>query len=169
MYKRQAEGFIYYDTDGDGTKETRGLLGASVNFGPKFDGKPVMAFDGKIRPYVASNNSYADLFQDASSSNVNLSVSKATDNANIRFSFTRQDNGMISYGAKNSKNIGNLNASFNLNSKLKTDLMVNYVNQHTHNRPYMVDRMINNFTGMMNRFESADWYNDCLLYTSRCV
>lgn len=157
---QDAEGFIYYDTDGDGTKETRGLLGASVNFGPKFDGKPVMAFDGKIRPYVASNNSYADLFQDASSSNVNLSVSKATDNANIRFSFTRQDNGMISYGAKNSKNIGNLNASFNLNSKLKTDLMVNYVNQNTHNRPYKVDRMINNFTGMMNRFESADWYND---------
>src|SRR5690606_6324809 len=30
----------------------------------------------------------------------------------------------------------------------------------THNRPYKVDRMINNFTGMMDRFESADWYFD---------
>ncbi len=157
---QDAAGFIYYDTNGDGTKETRGLLGTSVNFGPKFDGQPVMSWDGNIRPYVASNNSYADLFEDASSSNVNLSISKATDNSNLRFSFTRQDNGMISYGAKNSKNIANLNASFNLSSKLRTDLMVNYVNQYTHNRPFMVDRMINNFTGMMDRFESADWYNE---------
>ncbi|KAA0990866.1 SusC/RagA family TonB-linked outer membrane protein [Dyadobacter aurulentus] len=157
---QDAAGFIYYDTDGDGTKETRGLLGATVNFGPKFDGQPVMSWDGKIRPYVASNNSYADLFENASSSNINLSISKATDNANIRFSFTRQDNGMISYDAKNSKNIANLTASFNLNKKLRTDLMVNYVNQNTYNRPFKVDRMINNFTGMMDRFESADWYNE---------
>ncbi|PSL32499.1 SusC/RagA family TonB-linked outer membrane protein [Dyadobacter jiangsuensis] len=157
---QDANGFIYYDTDGDGTKETRGLLGATVNFGPKFDGQPVMAFDGKIRPYSPSGNSYADLFQNANSSNINLSVSKATDNSTVRFSFTRQDNGMISYDAKNSKNIANLNASFNANKKLKTDLMVNYINQKTHNRPFKVDRLINNFTGMMNRFEAADWYFD---------
>jgi iron complex outermembrane receptor protein len=153
-------GFIYYDTNGDGVGDTRGLLNATVNYGPKFDGQPVMAFDGKIRPYSPSGNSYADLFQNASSSNVNLAVSKVNDNSTLRFSFTRQDNGMISYDAKNSKNIANLNASFNVNKKLKTDILVNYVNQHTHNRPYKVDRMINNFTGMMNRFESADWYTN---------
>jgi iron complex outermembrane receptor protein len=152
------QGFISYDTNGDGVGDTRGLLNATVNYGPKFDGQPVMAFDGKIRPYSPSGNSYADLFQNASSSNVNLAISKAGENSTLRFSFTRQDNGMISYDAKNSKNIANLNASFNLNKKLKTDILVNYVNQHTHNRPYKVDRMINNFTGMMNRFESADWY-----------
>ncbi|GAB4050834.1 SusC/RagA family TonB-linked outer membrane protein [Spirosoma litoris] len=155
---QDANGFIYYDTDGDGKGDTRGLLNATVNFGPKFDGQPVMAFDGVIRPYVASGNSYADLFQSAHSANINLAVSKSTENSNLRFSYTRQDNGMISYGAKNEKNIMNLNASFNVNPKLKTDLMVNYVNQYTHNRPFKVDRMINNFSGMMNRFESADWY-----------
>ncbi|GAB4022886.1 SusC/RagA family TonB-linked outer membrane protein [Spirosoma sp. KCTC 42546] len=155
---QDANGFISYDTDGDGKGDTRGLLGATVNFGPKFDGQPVMAFDGVVRPYLPSNNSYANLFQAAHSANINLAISKATENSNLRFSYTRQDNGMISYGAKNEKNIMNLNASFNINPKLKTDLMVNYVNQYTHNRPYKVDRMINNFTGMMNRFESADWY-----------
>lgn len=156
---QDANGFIFYDTNGDGVKETRGLLGATVNFGPKFDGQPVMSWDGVIRPYSPSNNSYGDLFQNTSSSNINLAVSKVSDNSNVRFSFTRQDNGMISYGAKNSKNIANLNASFNPHKRLKTDLMVNFVNQYTHNRPFKVDRMINNFTGMMDRFESADWYN----------
>lgn len=155
---QDANGFIYYDTDGDGKGDTRGLLGATVNFGPKFDGQPVMSFDGVIRPYSPSGNSYADLFENASSSNINLAVSKATENSNLRFSYTRQDNGMISYNAKNSKNIMNLNTSININKKLKTDLMVNFVNQYTHNRPFKVDRMINNFTGMMNRFEAADWY-----------
>ncbi|GAB3331786.1 SusC/RagA family TonB-linked outer membrane protein [Larkinella ripae] len=157
---QDANGFISYDTDGDGRGDTRGLLNATVNFGPKFDGQPVMAFDGVIRPYVASNNSYADLFENASSSNINLAISKATDNSNLRFSYTRQDNGMISYNAKNSKNIMNLTAGFNINKKLRSELLVNYINQYTHNRPFKVDRMINNFTGMMNRFESADWYFD---------
>ncbi|GAA4467590.1 SusC/RagA family TonB-linked outer membrane protein [Nibrella saemangeumensis] len=151
-------GFIYYDTDGDGKGDTRGLLNATVNFGPKFDGQPVMAFDGVVRPYSPSGNSYADLFQNANSANINLAVSKVMDNANVRFSYTRQDNGMISYGAKNERNIMNLTTSFNTSPKLKTDLTVNYINQYTHNRPYKVDRMINNFTGMMNRFEAADWY-----------
>lgn len=157
---QDANGFISYDTNGDGVGDTRGLLNATVNFGPKFDGQPVMAFDGQIRPYSPSGNSYADLFQNANSSNINLSVSKGGENSNIRFSFTRQDNGMISYDAKNSKNIANLTASFNVNKKFSTDLMINYINQKTHNRPFKVDRMINNFTGMMNRFESADWYFD---------
>jgi len=156
---QDANGFISYDTNGDGVKETRGLLGATVNFGPKFDGQPIMSWDGVIRPYSPSNNSYGNLFQNTSSSNINLAVSKVSDNSNVRFSFTRQDNGMISYGAKNTKNIANLNASFNPHKRLKTDLMVNFINQYTHNRPFMVDRMINNFTGMMDRFESADWYN----------
>ncbi|AUD03231.1 SusC/RagA family TonB-linked outer membrane protein [Spirosoma pollinicola] len=155
---QDANGFISYDTNGDGVGDTRGLLNATVNFGPKFDGQPVMAFDGVVRPYVASGNSYANLFQNAHTSNINLAISKVTDNSTMRFSYTRQDNGMISYGAKNEKNIMNLNASFSVNKKLRTDLMVNYVNQYTHNRPFKVDRMINNFTGMMNRFESADWY-----------
>lgn len=157
---QDANGFISYDTNGDGTQDTRGLLYATVNFGPKFDGQPVMAWDGKVRPYVASNNSYADLFEKATSSNINLAISKSTDKANMRFSFTRQDNGMISYNGKNTKNIANLNMSFDISKKLKTDVMVNYVNQYTHNRPFKVDRMINNFTGMMDRFEHADWYFD---------
>ncbi|SOE23699.1 TonB-linked outer membrane protein, SusC/RagA family [Spirosomataceae bacterium TFI 002] len=138
---------------------SRGLINTSVNFGPKFDGQPVRAWTGEMVPYSAANSSYADLFQNANSSNVNLSVSKSTDNANIRFSYTRQDNQMISKFSKNAKNIANLNSSFNIGKKSKTDIMVNYINQNTHNRPYKIDRMINNFSGMMDRFEQASWYD----------
>lgn len=152
------KGFIYYDTDGDGTKETRGILGFSINFGPRFDGNPTMAWDGQIRPYEAQKDNYAGLFQTANNSNINVAVSQSTQNASIRFSLTRQDNAGVSLGAKNSKNIANLNSSFNLGKRWTTDLLVNYINQHTHNRPYSIDRMMNNFTGMIGRFDNADWY-----------
>jgi TonB-linked SusC/RagA family outer membrane protein len=153
-------GFIFYDTNGDGTPDTRGLIGTTVNFGPEFDGQPVMSWDGVVRPYSASNNSYADLFQNAQSSSVNLAVSKGFEKASVRFSFTRQDNQMISFGSKNERNIANLNAGFDIGNKFTTTLAIKYINQFTKNRPHKVDRMINNFTGMMDRFESADWYFD---------
>lgn len=153
-------GFIYYDTNGDGNGDTRGLINTSVNFGPEFDGQPVMSWDGVVRPYQAANNSYADLFQNAQSSSVNLAISKGFEKSNFRFSFTRQDNQMISFGSKNERNIANLSANFAINDDLQTTLTVKYINQFTKNRPHKVDRMINNFGGMMDRFESADWYFD---------
>lgn len=157
---QDAEGFIYQDLDGDGTKETRGVLGFTINFGPKFDGKPTVGWDGKVRPYEAQKDNYKGLFRSANNSSVNVSMTQASENSNVRFSLTRQDNQGVSLGAANSKNIANLNSSFRLSKKFSTDVMINYINQKTENRPYSVDRMINNFTGMMGRFEDASWYLD---------
>jgi TonB-linked SusC/RagA family outer membrane protein len=155
---QDAEGFIYYDTNGDGSKETRGILPFTINFGPKFDGKPTMSWDGVIRPYEAQTDNYAGLFQRGSTSNINLAISQSGESGNIRFSLTRQDNKGLSLGSLNEKNIANLNSSFKFSKKWTADMMVNYVNQKTTNRPYSVDRMINNFTGMIGRFDNSEWY-----------
>lgn len=154
------EGFIMVDTDGDGAGDTRGLVNTTLNFGPEFDGQPILSWDGVVRPYSAADNSYADLFQPSNGSSLNLALSHVAEKSSIRLSLTRQDNGMISIGSKNERNIGDLNTTFNVSDKLKTTLNIKYINQYTHNRPYKVDRMINNFSGMMDRFESADWYFD---------
>lgn len=155
---QDAAGFVYVDMDGNGTKETRSVLNYSINFGPKFDGLPTVGWDGIIRPYEAQIDNYAGLFQTAHNSNINVAVSNSTENSNIRFSLTRQDNQGVSLGAENSKNSANLNSSFKLGKKFSTDITMNYVNQRTGNRPYSVDRLTNNFTGMMSRFDNADWY-----------
>ena len=154
------EGFIYYDTNGDGTKDTRGVLGFSINFGPKFDGKPTMAWDGQLHPYSYQENNWKNLFQDAHNAQLNVAVSQATEKSNIRFSVTRQDNEGVSLNSKNSRNIANLNTTYRFSKKFRTDLMVNYINQNTQNRPYSIDRMMNNFTGMMSGFDNGDWYMD---------
>ena len=157
---QNAEGFISYDTNGDGVGDTRGLANTTINYGPKFDGKPIMAWDGVVRPYEAQENRYGALFQDAHSSQVNVAIAQSTDKGNVRFSMTRQDNGALSLNASNARNIANLNSSYNFSKRWKTDLIVNYVNQTTKNRPYSIDRMSNNFTGMMGAFDNGAWYQD---------
>jgi len=157
---QDANGFIYYDTNGDGTKDTRGLLQYSINFGPKFDGQPIMSWDGVVRPYSAQPDGYKNLFQDAQNSQVNVAVTQSNSMVSSRLSFTRQDNEGVSLNAKNQRNIANLNTTFNFSKNFKTDVMVNYVNQNTMNRPYSTDRMINNFTGMLGRFDNGDWYKN---------
>jgi len=152
------KGFIYYDTNGDNIKDIRGLLQATVNFGPKFDGQPIMSWDGVIRPYVAQKDNYKNLFQTAHNSSQHISIANVTEKSNTRFAFTHQDNEGQSIGSENKKNIFNLNTTFKTSNKITTDITVNYINQTVNNRPYSIDRMINNFTGMMGRFDNGDWY-----------
>ena len=156
-------GFVWWDLNGDGIKETRSLGSFSINYGPKFDGQPILNWDGRIIPYSAQPNNYDALFQTAHNSSVNVAVSKASENANIRFSLTRQENEGVSMGSKSEKNSMNLNTSFKLSPKFSTDVTITYVNQTIKNRPYSIDRMINNFTGMIGIFDNGQWYQDKVL------
>ncbi|MBD3628227.1 MAG: SusC/RagA family TonB-linked outer membrane protein [Cyclobacterium sp.] len=153
-FGQNEEGFITYP---DGST---GLPATNLNFGAPFDGRPVMAWDDQVRPYVAQEDNYSALFNDPISSQVNVAISNSTDVADFRVSLTRQDNEALSLNSKNSKNIANLNATFRISEKIKTDVFINYINQYTANRPYSVDRMINNFGGMMTRFDNGAWYLD---------
>ncbi len=155
-----ADGFVYQDFSGTGVKDTRGVGNFTINFGPKFDGKPTLAWDGKIRPYEAQKGNYKALFRTAQNSAVTVAVAQGNEFSNMRLSLTRQDNQGVSIGSNNAKNIANLNATMRLSKKFTTDVVINYINQHTGNRPYSIDRMINNFTGMMGRFDNAAWYLD---------
>lgn len=154
---QQDDGFFYYDLDNDGIPETRGAYSGTLNFGPKFDGQPYLAWDGQIRPYSAQEN-YAGLFNNPQSSIINFAMNYGSDNVRLRFSVTRQDNEMTTIGSYNKKNIFNLNTNFKLAKNFTTDVIVNYINQKTHNRPFMTDRLINNFTGMISTFDNPDWY-----------
>jgi len=149
---QDANGFVH-TAAGD-----RELLGFSINFGPKFDGQPIMSWDGIKRPYSAQKNNYSNLFQTAHSSNYNVAISNSSENSNTRFSFTHSENEGISMGSQESKNNFNLNSNYKFGKKFTMDVNMNYINNHIQNRPYSIDRMINNFTGMMGRFDNGNWY-----------
>lgn len=149
--------FYYYGNDQAINGVTRGLLNATVNFGPKFDGSDVISWDGQVRPYVAQK-AYDKFFNNPNNTIFNLAIGNTTANSNTRFSLTRQDNEMTSLDSYNKRNVANLNSSLKLWDNLTTDIVVNYINQHTHNRPFMTDRLINNFTGMISVFDNPEWY-----------
>ena len=152
---QSADGFYHSIING---ADTRQILDRSINYGPKFDGLPVMAWDGVMRPYSAQPNGVANLFQTAVSTNTNFAFSNSTENSNTRFSFTRTDNEGVSIGAKDAKNNFNLNSTYRFNKKFSVDINLSYMNGHITNRPYSTDRLVNNFSGMMGTFDNGNWY-----------
>ncbi|PRD49135.1 SusC/RagA family TonB-linked outer membrane protein [Sphingobacterium haloxyli] len=148
----QSEDMFFYYPDG-----VRGMANTTFNFGPKFDGQPVRSWDGEIRPYQAQN-AYSNLFNNPNNTIFNVALGHTTEKSNVRFSVTRQDNQMTALDSYNKRNIANLNSSFKLWENFTTDVVVNYINQHTHNRPTLTDRLINNFAGMISTFDNPDWY-----------
>ncbi|WP_166923335.1 SusC/RagA family TonB-linked outer membrane protein [Flavobacterium poyangense] len=151
------DGFARYDTNGDGINDTRGVSASSNNFGPWFDGQPVMSWDGVVRPYSAQRDGYKNLFQHAWDATTNFALTNSTDNSSTRFSYTHMESEGLSMGNSNKKNNFNLNASFKT-GKLKTDVIVSYLNQNITNRTFAMDRLVNNFTGMISPFDNGDWY-----------
>ncbi|OXA75715.1 TonB-linked outer membrane protein, SusC/RagA family [Flavobacterium aquidurense] len=151
------DGFAHYDTNGDGVADTRGVSASSNNFGPWFDGQPVMSWDGVVRPYSAQKDGYKNMFQNAWDGTTNFALTNSTENSNIRFSYTHIESEGLSMGNYNKKNNFNVNASFKT-GKLKTDVIVSYLNQDIKNRTFAMDRLVNNFTGMLSPFDNGDWY-----------
>jgi hypothetical protein len=104
------------DLDGNGSKETRGLQNATINFGPLFDNQPILNWKGDVIPYSAQgdNSTYAGLFKKGENHMYNVSLAQAGENGSVRFSLTRQENEGLSQGSTNYKNTANLNTSLKL-------------------------------------------------------
>lgn len=157
VYGSDAEGFAHHTLDG---VDYRTMVGGALNFGPVFDGKPILSWDGVVRPYSGQKDNWDDLFQHANNTVNNLAFSNVSENSNTRFSVTQQHYEGTSLGSKNDKIALNLNSTFKFGTKFRTNLIVNDIWQKVHNRPYSDDRLINNFGGMMSPFDNGAWYQN---------
>ncbi len=128
---------------------------AYANFGPKMEGQKVRWWDGSIRPYSPQPDNYKDIFRNGYSSSANVSLSNQTENANYRFSFSRLDYGSIQRESGIQKNTFSLNSTLKLSKNLSTDIIVNYVNTITHDRPYQTNRLAQSFDGFFGREEDT--------------
>lgn len=136
----------------------RATVQGSLNFGPLFDGKPILSWDGVVRPYSAQKNNYDGLFQTAHNSNFNVAFSHATENSSTRFSLSDINTEGVSLGSHNQKITANLNSNFKLSKNYSVDVLVNFIHQDINNRPYSVNNLTQGFTGMMPRFDNGQWY-----------
>ncbi|MEO8413898.1 MAG: SusC/RagA family TonB-linked outer membrane protein [Ginsengibacter sp.] len=157
IYSSDAEGFAHHTLNGT---DYRTMVGGSLSFGPVFDGKPILSWDGVIRPYSAQKNNWADLFQHGNNTVNNLAFSNISENSSTRFSVTQQHYEGTSLGAANDKLVFSLNTIYKFGTKFRINLIANDIWQKVHNRPYSDDRLINNFTGMMSAFDNGAWYQN---------
>lgn len=141
-------GFV--NTTHNGVNVKHPLWQSWAQFGPKMDGSDVLNFDGEIKPYNAYKDNYKNFYNTGHSAIYNLGLQNATENYNYRFSYTRNDYQGIIEGGPQHKNTFNLNSTFILSDKLSVDVAGSYINEEVTNRPYMVDRMTNNYGGFLS-------------------
>ncbi|MFV0590728.1 MAG: SusC/RagA family TonB-linked outer membrane protein [Draconibacterium sp.] len=72
-------------------QEVREINKTRFNFGPKFDGEPIMFLDSIVRPYQAYPDNYIDLFRTGMTDNYTVAISGGNENGNMRVSYTRFD------------------------------------------------------------------------------
>ncbi|RPD90700.1 SusC/RagA family TonB-linked outer membrane protein [Aureibaculum marinum] len=96
---------FYYNDNGDRTLINH--AGGGLSYGPKFDGQPIVDYDGNVIPYSANENNMKDAYEDGFNSNTSVSLSGGNDKGNFYLS--------DSYNTRT----GNLpNNSFNRNALL---------------------------------------------------
>lgn len=127
-----------------------------AEFGPKMEGQKVRWWDGSIQSYSPQPDNYKDIFRNGFSSLANVSLSNQTDNANYRISASRLDYNSIQRESDQKKNTFSLNSGLKLSKSVSVDIIANYVNTLTHNRPYQTNRLAQSFDGFFGREEKMD-------------
>jgi TonB-linked SusC/RagA family outer membrane protein len=133
------------------------ILRSSFSYGPKYDGRPILYWDGTIRKYEAITDSpYSDLFRTGFNQTYNIAFTKSDDKNSSRFSYTYVDDLPNQYNSTYGKHNFSLTGLYKLHDRIKVDYSANYIRQNVKNRPGTIGAMIDN---MSNQFHSFDDVN----------
>lgn len=143
----------YFDGKENVSGGQRPYFRAYGQFGPAYDGREVTWWDGSVQSYSARKNQLKEAFQVGYTSNLNVALSKQTDILNYRLSYTRLDYTGTQMNSEMQKNNFNLNSTVKLHKDLSLDVVANYINTKTSNRPELLDRLLNNYDGFFNTAE----------------
>ncbi|AWW32393.1 SusC/RagA family TonB-linked outer membrane protein [Echinicola strongylocentroti] len=136
------------------------LFNAWGQFGPEMDGRDVYFWDGQIRPYVAYEDNMRNFYRTGHSGIYNVAISNGTEKSNYRLSYTRNDYKGVMEGGEQNKNTFNLNSKYQVAPKVNVDLVATYISEKVTNRPWMVDRMSNNYSGFLNPATDIRWFEE---------
>lgn len=161
-----ADAYGFYTRNDRNGVEHQYVTGTAY-FGPKYDGRDVLYYDGTVRKYNAiSSNPFSDLFRTGFDQQYNVAITNATDKSNFRFSYTYLNSLPNQYNSKYDKHNFNLNGSYNILKNLKLDYGVNYLTEHVKNRPYRMYRLLCNFAGMFGAFDDLDYIRNSVITTA---
>jgi hypothetical protein len=141
--------------------------GDNYYFGPKYDGSPVLYWDGKVRPYQAHSDSpWEDFFRTGFNQNYNLSVSHGGEKSSMRFSYTYVNDLPTQYNSDYQKHNFNLTGSVDVLKNVKIDYTANYVRQNVHNRVIGTNDLFGTYAGMTGSFDDLALMREKFAVTS---
>ena len=142
-----------------GQQYTRPQYESGYMFGPKFDGRDVLYWDGSVRkyePYQSDGKAWEKLFQTGNHGTYNVAVTAGGDKSSTRFSYTYQDERALQRESKNGKHNFNLSGMLQAHDRVKIDYNLSYMRRSITNRSFRFSRLTNNFTGMFSNFDDLD-------------
>jgi TonB-linked SusC/RagA family outer membrane protein len=120
--------------------------GGGRNWGGLLLGQPYLSTSGQPITYSPQPNVLNNFFQVAGASTQNISLSDATDNSAIRFSFTRLDaNDIVLNQNQVQKNNFQLNASHDFATWVRIESRIQYIQETVTNRMYRNEDPLNPF------------------------
>ena len=153
------EGF-YQRKDRNGVMQDS-YLATNQYFGPRYDGREVLYFDGTKRKFTPQvDDPWNEVFRTGLSQQYNLAITKGSDKGNMRFSYTYVDNKPTQYNSSFKKHNFAINGSYNITDNVKIDYSTNYILQSIKNRPYRMTRLVSNFGGMFGPFDDVAYVRD---------
>ena len=115
---------FYYNDDGDRTLINH--AGGGLSYGPKFDGQPIIDYDGNVIPYSANTNNMKDAYDDGFNSNTSVSLSGGNEKGNFYLSDSYNTRTGTLPNNKFERNSMLFSGSYNLASWLTANASVSY-------------------------------------------
>ncbi len=129
-----------------------GYYGTAVSWGPKMEGQMVKWWDGQMRPYSPQPDNLRLPYHTGYTTTHNISATGGSDKGTLRVSITRQDNKPIIENSNFNRTTLNLGANLNISDKLRTDLVISFINFQRLNSP-----MIGEDWSSFNKGQLYEW------------
>jgi len=123
-------------------------------WGPKYDGRDVIYWDGSVRKYeaITSDSPFKELFRTGWNQMYNVAINQGAANTSNRFSYTYTDEIPNGLTGSFKKHNFNLTGTMNFNKQLAIDYSANYILQKFHNRQGTVTGAYDSFSNMFSSF-----------------
>ncbi|HEU4551681.1 MAG TPA: SusC/RagA family TonB-linked outer membrane protein [Chitinophaga sp.] len=132
------------------------LNSTRLSWGEKLDGAQTIQFDGKEYAYTAYKDNVEKFYRTGPTFTNTAAVSGGNENGAFRLSLSNMDNKSIVRNSGVDRKTVNLNLSQKAN-KLKIDVMANYIDEQSKNRPQLSDgpNNSNNIAFLANNVNQA--------------